>query len=384
MDIQLNGGSHVLYANIQPEMVARRSGEHVVKQQPVREWLICRMADGDVPDDEPQAIQNLPQFRDLPFTGKQVRIALRQLRARSTRTDRGLHRPRRLPRAGQGARQMVAGRSDPARSRNAGLRGRGGGGFSDRHQMGTLPQVTRRARNTSSATPTRATPARSWTARFWRAIRTRDRRHGHRRATRSGAREGYHLLPRGISARRSSGCKPRSRRPANSGLLGENILGTEFGFRYHDQGGAGAFVCGEETALIASIEGRRGEPRPRPPFPAVSGPVGQADATSTTSRVTPCRRASSCKGAAWFANIGSAKSPGHGDLRTHRQGQQHRPDRSADGHSARRHHLRCRRRHPQGQARSKPCRPAARSAAACRRRRSTPRWISIRSRKPAR
>ncbi|MGB9585872.1 MAG: NADH-quinone oxidoreductase subunit F, partial [Anaerolineales bacterium] len=55
------------------------------------------------------------------------------------------------------------------------------------------------------------------------------------------------------------------------GLLGENILGTDFNFKLYIKEGAGAFVCGEETALMASIEGRRGEPRPRPPFPAVSG-----------------------------------------------------------------------------------------------------------------
>ena len=55
------------------------------------------------------------------------------------------------------------------------------------------------------------------------------------------------------------------------GLLGENILGTDFNFEIEIREGAGAFVCGEETALMASIEGRRGMPRPRPPFPAQSG-----------------------------------------------------------------------------------------------------------------
>jgi len=60
-----------------------------------------------------------------------------------------------------------------------------------------------------------------------------------------------------------------------AGLLGENILGTGFAFDIEIRKGAGAFVCGEETALIASIEGRRGMPRPRPPFPAVSGLYGK-------------------------------------------------------------------------------------------------------------
>ena len=59
------------------------------------------------------------------------------------------------------------------------------------------------------------------------------------------------------------------------GFLGDNILGTDFSFRLEIRVGAGAFVCGEETALITSIEGNRGEPRPRPPFPATSGLWGK-------------------------------------------------------------------------------------------------------------
>ena len=60
------------------------------------------------------------------------------------------------------------------------------------------------------------------------------------------------------------------------GLLGENILGRGFKFDIELVEGAGAFVCGEETALIASLEGEAGRPRPRPPFPAQKGLVGQA------------------------------------------------------------------------------------------------------------
>ena len=61
------------------------------------------------------------------------------------------------------------------------------------------------------------------------------------------------------------------REARRQGLLGNNICGTTFSFDIEIRLGAGAFVCGEETALIASIEGMRGQPRPRPPYPAVSG-----------------------------------------------------------------------------------------------------------------
>ena len=61
-------------------------------------------------------------------------------------------------------------------------------------------------------------------------------------------------------------------------LLGSNICGTRFNFRLDLRLGAGAFVCGEETALIASVEGKRGTPRPRPPYPAVEGLIRPAHA----------------------------------------------------------------------------------------------------------
>ncbi len=60
-----------------------------------------------------------------------------------------------------------------------------------------------------------------------------------------------------------------------AGLLGDNLFGTDFSFKLHVMEGAGAFVCGEETALIASIEGKRGMPMPKPPFPAESGLWGK-------------------------------------------------------------------------------------------------------------
>jgi len=93
------------------------------------------------------------------------------------------------------------------------------------------------------------------------------------------------------------------------GLLGDNILGTDFSFHLHVKEGAGAFVCGEETALLASIEGRRGEPRPRPPFPAVSGLWGRP--TNLNNVKSYCNIPQIIlRGADWFANIGTPRSPG--------------------------------------------------------------------------
>ncbi len=93
------------------------------------------------------------------------------------------------------------------------------------------------------------------------------------------------------------------------GLLGDNILGTDFSFRVHIRLGAGAFVCGEETALLNSIEGKRGMPRPRPPFPAVKGLWGCPTCVNnveTLANVPYILR----EGAAKFASIGTEKSKG--------------------------------------------------------------------------
>lgn len=93
------------------------------------------------------------------------------------------------------------------------------------------------------------------------------------------------------------------------GMLGKGIFGTDFNFDIQIRLGAGAFVCGEETALLTSIEGNRGEPRPRPPFPAVKGLFGQPTIINNVETY-----ANICqiilKGADWFASMGTEKSKG--------------------------------------------------------------------------
>jgi bidirectional [NiFe] hydrogenase diaphorase subunit len=99
------------------------------------------------------------------------------------------------------------------------------------------------------------------------------------------------------------------RQASRLGLLGERIMGTPFNLTIELRLGAGAFVCGEETALLASIEGRRGMPRPRPPFPAESGLWGcptLINNVETFANIPPILR----HGGPWFAEIGTAKSTG--------------------------------------------------------------------------
>jgi NADH:ubiquinone oxidoreductase subunit F (NADH-binding) len=93
------------------------------------------------------------------------------------------------------------------------------------------------------------------------------------------------------------------------GLLGENILGSDFSFDLEVRMGAGAFVCGEETALMASIEGKRGEPRTRPPFPAQKGLFGKPSNVNNVETYANVPQII-LRGPQWFSQLGTEKSKG--------------------------------------------------------------------------
>jgi len=123
-----------------------------------------------------------------------------------------------------------------------------------------------------------------------------------------GAKEGY-IYIRGEYPLALSHITRAISEAERYGLLGENILGTDFQFHVHITKGAGAFVCGEETALIASIEGKIGEPRQRPPFPAVKGlwkkptNINNVETWANIPVIID-------KGADWFSQIGTEGSKG--------------------------------------------------------------------------
>ena len=123
-----------------------------------------------------------------------------------------------------------------------------------------------------------------------------------------GASEGYVYI-RGEYALAQQRLKGAIKQAEDRGLLGDHIFGSDFSFHLHIHSGAGAYICGEETALIESIEGKRGEPRNRPPYPVTVGLWGKPTVVNnveTLANVTPIIR----NGATWYRKLGTINSPG--------------------------------------------------------------------------
>ena len=123
-----------------------------------------------------------------------------------------------------------------------------------------------------------------------------------------GANEGY-IYVRGEYKLAQERLALAIKQAHDYGLLGRNIFGSGFDFDIHIHTGAGAYICGEETALIESIEGKRGEPRIRPPYPTTHGLWGKPTVVNnveTLANVPPIIN----NGAAWYLGFGTKSSPG--------------------------------------------------------------------------
>ena len=123
-----------------------------------------------------------------------------------------------------------------------------------------------------------------------------------------GASEGY-VYVRGEYLLAQNRLLQAIRQAEEMGMLGDHIFGTNFSFHIHIHSGAGAYICGEETALIESIEGKRGEPRSRPPYPTTHGLWGKptlVNNVETLANIPAIIR----NGAAWYRSIGTPSSPG--------------------------------------------------------------------------
>ncbi len=285
--------------------------------------LYCQVQSSDVPEvveetllkgrtvkrlayQEPTQHQALPLYHDIPFYGKQIRIALRNC---------GLIDPESIDeyiaRDGYAALGKVLSSMTPEdvlrEMKDSGLRGRGGAGF----LTGLKWEFARRSQSFPKYVICNADEGDPG-AFMDRSILEGDPHSVMEGMTIAayaiGAAEGY-IYCRAEYPLAIARLKTAIAQAHEYGLLGENILGSGFNFDLKVKEGAGAFVCGEETALMASIEGKRGEPRPRPPFPAVAGLWAKPSNVNNVKSYAMSPQII-LKGAPWFKAIGPEKSPG--------------------------------------------------------------------------
>ncbi len=286
----------IFYCQVQPEDVPLLVEETLIKGRVV-ERLAYR---------EPAQHQAIPHYGEIPFYKKQLRIAL---------ANCGMIDPERIEEYiahdGYAALTKAITEMTPdavvAQIKDSGLRGRGGAGF----PAGLKWEFTRRAPGEPKYVVCNADEGDPG-AFMDRSIIEGDPHsviEGMAIAGYAiGAREGY-VYCRAEYPLAIKRLKVAIEQAEEFGLLGDGILGTDNAFHLHIKEGAGAFVCGEETALLASIEGRRGEPRPRPPFPAVSGLWGKPTNINNVKSYANVPRII-LKGSEWFSGIGSPRSPG--------------------------------------------------------------------------
>ena len=255
---------------------------------------------------EPSTHQAVPFYKDIPFYGKQLRLCLRNC---------GLINPEEIDeyiaRGGYEALGKVLAEMTPTQTidevKRSGLRGRGGAGF----LVGLKWELAQKAPGTVKYVVCNADEGDPG-AFMDRSILEGDPHSVIEGMTIAaygiGASEGY-IYCRAEYPLAIERLAIAIKQAHEYGLMGQNILGTNFSFSIKVKEGAGAFVCGEETALLASIEGKRGEPRPRPPFPAVAGLWGKPTNNNNVKSyaIVPQIIAS---GAKWYSAIGSPRSPG--------------------------------------------------------------------------
>jgi len=286
----------IFYTHVSVEDVPEIAQSHLQKGKPVKRLFYK----------DPVTGQAVPYYKDIDFYAKQKRIVLRNC---------GRINPERiedyLAIGGYQSLRKALFEMTPEQVidevKRSGLRGRGGAGFPTglkwefcRKSPGKVKYLICNAdegdpgafmdRSTMEADPHAVIEGMAIAAH---AI---------------GATEGYIYIraeyPLAVKRLRIA-----LKQAEDKGVLGEKILGSNFSFKVHVKEGAGAFVCGEETALMASIEGKRGMPRSRPPFPAQSGLWGKPTNINNVKTLASVP-VIIAQGAGWYAKIGTEKSKG--------------------------------------------------------------------------
>ena len=297
VDIVKPDRPRICYGNITPELAAQLIEDYLIKDNPRPDLALGTIGNGSVKD--------IPKLFELPMFKPQVRIALRNC---------GFIDPENINHyiANNGYSGLVRALGMTPEEvieeiKRSGLRGRGGAGF----PTGLKWEFCRKSPGTVKYLICNADEGDPG------AFMNRSLLEGDPHAVLEGmligayaigATEGY-IYVRAEYPLAIERLKLALQQMADYGLLGNNILGSNFSFHITIKQGAGAFVCGEETALMASIEGKRGMPRPRPPFPAQAGLWGKPtniNNVGTWGHVSAILQ----RGWEWYAGHGSERSKG--------------------------------------------------------------------------
>ncbi|HPA58971.1 MAG TPA: NADH-ubiquinone oxidoreductase-F iron-sulfur binding region domain-containing protein [Synergistales bacterium] len=285
------------YCRVTPEDVPELVEEHLYKGRVLQRLLYT------TPDEEKHKI---PHYRDIPFYGKQRRIVLRNC---------GYINPDNIEeyiaRDGYQALARALLELTPEETldivKRSGLRGRGGAGF----PTGKKWEFARMAPGDKKYIVCNADEGDPG------AFMDRSVLEGDPHSVVEGmligayvigSDEGY-IYCRAEYPLAIKRLVTAIQQAEEMGLIGDNIMGTDFSFHLHIKEGAGAFVCGEETALMASIEGKRGMPNPRPPFPANSGLWGKPTNINNVETWANIPQII-LNGAEWFSSVGTETSKG--------------------------------------------------------------------------
>jgi len=315
VDVFQSGKPRLIYGEITQDRV-RELVQYIEKGRIKRDWVLCKLTGEEYLiedkrieypiDGVTDGFQNVPLYEELPFFARQQKIALRNC---------GFIDPERIEqyiaKGGYSALYRVLTQMTPQKVieevKKSGFRGRGGAGF----PTGVKWEYCRKARGKSKYIVCNADEGDPG-AYMDRSILEGDPHSviegmliG---AYAIGSREG-HIYLRTEYPLAIERLKKALQMAKKTGLLGKSIFGTDFDFEIKIAQGAGAFVCGEETSLIASIEGNIPEPRLRPPFPAESG-LFQKPTNINNVETWANVPAIIARGADWFSNIGTEKSKG--------------------------------------------------------------------------
>jgi NADH-quinone oxidoreductase subunit F len=297
MAVRKPGRPYILYGNLTPQKTEKILQRYITEDDPCAKWSVCTIGK--------DRVEGIPPFEEHPMLRLQVRIALRNC---------GLIDPNNIhhyiAKGGYSGLQRALDMS-PAEVieevKASGLRGRGGAGFS----TGLKWEFARNSLKDTSYIVCNADEGDPG------AFMDRALLEGDPHAVLEGmligayaigAAEGF-IYVRAEYPLAIERLAKALEDMEQYGLLGDSVLGSRFRFDIHIKEGAGAFVCGEETALMASIEGRRGMPQSRPPFPAQSGLWGKPtniNNVETFSNVSAILQ----NGASWYAGFGTEKSKG--------------------------------------------------------------------------